>query len=355
MNLTPTLSSLLGIALFVAVVVLALKVAQSIFGADSKRAAATEVAAKLVSYPTASDGVLRRRFARALVTQHVVMPSGDRLAFSDLTVRVAPEDLERLDPDADLDRLGDDAAALYRTHAEREGWALPSSIDITVEVDPALRAGWIPPARGTRRREPVGVLGVAPRTEGARTEKAGAGDCAEHQHEDRPAWLGWDRVGQVVDADASSNDATATVTSLRRTSAGPETVAFSPPTVEVGSRLRLERGAEVAVLGQHEEVVLGRLRDSPLRFDEQEVSSRHVAVRWRAGHWQASDVGSTNGTMIDGEHLEQGSWTTLTSGAVIALAGVRVVVSVETVSTQTPSPGAGGTVRREGIRAHQGH
>ena len=128
-------SNLLILVIFVAVVFAGLRIAQSIFGVSSKRAAAAEVAAKLVSYPTGSAAVLRRRFVRALTGQHVVMPSGERLAFAELTVRVAPEDLERLDPDGDLERLGADGAKLYQAHAERAGWAVPPVVTVVVEVE----------------------------------------------------------------------------------------------------------------------------------------------------------------------------------------------------------------------------
>ena len=136
--MTGTLSTLtfnlLIVVLFVAVVFVMLRIAQSIFGTSSKKAAATEVAAKLVSYPTGSSAVLRRRFVRALTGQHVIMPSGERLAFGELTVRIAPEDLERLDPDGDLERLGEDGARLYADHAERTGWAVPREVTVHVEI-----------------------------------------------------------------------------------------------------------------------------------------------------------------------------------------------------------------------------
>ena len=145
--------NLLILVVFVAVVFVALRVAQSIFGTSTKKAAATEVAAKLVSYPTGSAAVLRRRFVRALTGQHVIMPSGERLAFGELTVRVAPEDLERLDPDGDLERLGEDGAAALprprragrlgaagRRHGHRRGRPRPA-----VGLDPA--GPWQRPGR----------------------------------------------------------------------------------------------------------------------------------------------------------------------------------------------------------------
>ncbi|RYI97419.1 MAG: hypothetical protein EON52_28445, partial [Actinomycetales bacterium] len=88
-SLSMLTTNLLALAAFVAVVVVALKVAQNIFGADTMKGAATEAAARVVTYPTGSANALRRRFVKALVDQHVIMPSGERLAFAELTVRVA--------------------------------------------------------------------------------------------------------------------------------------------------------------------------------------------------------------------------------------------------------------------------
>lgn len=331
-SLTGLLSSLFAFALLVGVVLVGLTVARSVFGTGSRRAAATEVAAKLVSYPAASDGVLRRRFVRALTTQHVVMPSGQRLAFGDLTVRVAPEDLQRLDPDGDVERLGDDAATLYRTHAEREGWATPAEVDVVVEVDPGLRAGWVPPARGTRRSEPLGVLGFS---RDAQQEAPRTGSAP-------PAWLGWEAVG-----DDSSTVTDAPLPRARPRAVPQGTVAFpavraveadDAPTVTSGAGLVLEHDGQIVRLTPGESVVLGRAPSSPLGFAEQEVSSRHTALRCREGRWQVRDVGSTNGTTLDGEPLTDG-WTPLTRG-VLALAGVPVTVS-------SPAPG---TVSLESVR-----
>lgn len=304
-----TLSSLtmnlLIFALFVAVVFVALRVAQSIFGTSTKKAAATEVAAKLVSFPTGSSAVLRRRFVRALTSQHVIMPSGERLAFGELTVRVAPEDLERLDPEGDLERLGQDGATLYRAHAERAGWAVPGHVTVLVEVDPGLRSGWVPPARGTGRAEP------------ARREQA-------------PAPMGWEVVGVPAEPDATMNFP-ALVPDLKD----------DAPTMNVASLLRLERG-DRSVTVSPDGTVLGRLPASPITFAEPEVSYRHAAIRRQGTMWQIKDLGSTNGTIVDGQRIDGDDWTLLRPGSVISLAGVNVVAAMDTA----------GTVHLQGLTSH---
>ncbi len=291
-------SNLLILVIFVVVVWAALRIAQSIFGVSSKRAAASEVGAKLVSYPTGSAAVLRRRFVRALTGQHVVMPSGERLAFAELTVRVAPEDLERLDPDGDLDRLGADGAMLYMAHAERAGWAVPPEVTVIVEVDPGLRSGWIPPARGSGRADP-----------------------ARRTPERTP--MGWEVLtdAQPVPADpAATMNFPALVPDLEDTA----------PTMNVASGLRLERGGHTASIPKGG-AVLGRLPESPVRFEEPQVSYRHAALRLHGTQWQVKDLGSTNGTTVDGQRIDD--WTTVRAGTVIALAGVSVVAAMDTSGT----------------------
>jgi hypothetical protein len=328
--MTGTLSTLtfnlLIVALFVAVVLVGLRIAQSIFGTSSKKAAATEVAAKLVSYPTGSSAVLRRRFVRALTGQHVIMPSGERLAFGELTVRIAPEDLERLDPDGDLERLGEDGARLYADHAERTGWAVPRHVTVHVEIDPGLRSGWIPPARGSGRAEPA-------------------------RSESRVPQVGWDAVGGARTGLTAPPPPPASSPAARPVAHDPDaTMNFpalvpalddSSPTMNVVSGLRLERnGQSFPVTGT--EVVLGRLPESPVAFAEPEVSYRHAGIRRQGVSWQIKDLGSTNGTTVDGHRIDGEDWATLQAGSVIALAGVKIVAVMD----------ASGTVHLRSLTTH---
>ncbi len=306
-SLSALVSNILVLVILVAVVALLLRVAQGIFRTDSKRAAAGEVAAKLVTLPAGSDGVLRRRFVRAVTGQHVVMPSGERLAFGSLVVRVAPEDLPRLDPDEDVDRLGADAARLYRTHAEREGWTVPDRLTVTVEVDPTLRAGWIPPARGGAAAAPADPAPPVP---------------------------GWDALATPVPpAAADDGGATTRFPALVREPEDPTGTRAVVP------ELCLARGGDVVDVPAGAVSVLGRLPGSLLPLDDAEVSFRHASVRLFRGQWQVKDLDSTNGTTLDGERLDPGTWATLRPGAVLALAGVRLEVTTRTH----------GTVRVEGM------
>ncbi len=319
-------TNLLVLAAFVGVVYVGLRVAQSIFGAGSRKAAATEAAARLVAYPTGSAAVLRRRFVKALTSQHVVMPSGDRVAFSELVVRVAPEDLERLDPDGDTDRLGDDAAKLYRTHAEREGWAVPDEVTVRVEVDPVLRSGWVPPARGSRGA-----------TERRPLEAAARRDADE----DAGPVPDWDVLADLSRGARTVAPAPAPSGPLVRhpsvadqqTMAFPVLVPDDPmPTVNVAGDLFLHRGGDTVRVPREGVTTLGRLPDSPVRLDEPEVSYRHAALRLHGATWQVMDVGSTNGTSVDGERIGD-TWVPLRDGSVLALAGVRLTVGSDTHGT----------------------
>ncbi|MBP2392082.1 FhaA domain-containing protein [Aeromicrobium fastidiosum] len=310
--------NLLILVVFVAVVWIALRVAQSVFGTGSKKAAATEVAAKLVSYPTGSAAVLRRRFVRALTGQHVIMPSGERLAFSELVVRVAPEDLDRLDPDGDLERLGEDGARLYADHAERAGWAVPSHVRVVVEVDPGLRSGWVPPARGSGRAEAARRV---PEPVAATSTTGGP--------------VGWDVVSDAPRRPTIDPDATMGFPALV-----PD-LADSSPTMNVAGLLRLERNGHSVAIGP-DGAVLGRLAESPVTFEEPEVSHRHAAIRRSGMQWQIKDLGSTNGTVVDGHRIDGDDWTTLNGGAVIKLAGVTVVAAFDTA----------GTVHLQGLTSH---
>ena len=104
------------------------------------------------------------------------------------------------------------------------------------------------------------------------------------------------------------------------------------PTMNVARVLRLERedGSSVVV---RDGSVLGRLPESPVELAEPEVSYRHVAVRLAGAQWQVKDLGSTNGTSVDGHRIDGEDWAPLHPGSVLALAGVRVTAALDTAGT----------------------
>lgn len=82
---------------------------------------------------------------------------------------------------------------------------------------------------------------------------------------------------------------------------------------DTASRLRLQRsGAELVVLDESHRpkerisitrtpVVIGRLSTSDVVLSDQNVSRRHAELRSEGGRWRLVDLGSTNGTMVNGK------------------------------------------------------
>jgi pSer/pThr/pTyr-binding forkhead associated (FHA) protein len=71
------------------------------------------------------------------------------------------------------------------------------------------------------------------------------------------------------------------------------------------------------------EIVIGR-EDTDLTIDDVELSRRHAVVRRHASRLQVEDLGSTNGTYVDGTRIEEP--TILGGGAEIRLGTTKLVV-----------------------------
>jgi FHA domain len=69
--------------------------------------------------------------------------------------------------------------------------------------------------------------------------------------------------------------------------------------------IRLERADDAVLLaldwnGMPSELVIGRSRDCDVVLGSQGVSRRHARLLFRDGHWVIRDLGSTNGTLVNG-------------------------------------------------------
>jgi hypothetical protein len=60
--------------------------------------------------------------------------------------------------------------------------------------------------------------------------------------------------------------------------------------------------------------LIGREPTAALRVDDESVSWRHASVRWTGGAWELQDLGSTNGTFVDGQRLAPGARAVLRLG-----------------------------------------
>lgn len=86
--------------------------------------------------------------------------------------------------------------------------------------------------------------------------------------------------------------------------------------------LKREDSSSLIVL--HAETTIGRSSHSTLVIADSLVSSLHASVRWRPNHWEARDLGSTNGTFVNGARLESGRARPLQVGDTICF-GSRAV------------------------------
>lgn len=75
-------------------------------------------------------------------------------------------------------------------------------------------------------------------------------------------------------------------------------------------------GTEFPLSGDDERVI-GRAVDNPLSIPDTSVSRRHCSVRRGEGGWTISDLGSGNGTVINGDRIE--AETVLRNGDVITI------------------------------------
>jgi ABC transport system ATP-binding/permease protein len=90
------------------------------------------------------------------------------------------------------------------------------------------------------------------------------------------------------------------------------------------ARLRVVSGpAAGRTVDVEEEVVIGR-EDTDLEIDDVELSRRHAVVRRFANRLQVEDLGSTNGTFVDGNRIAEP--TLLGGGAEIKIGTTVLVV-----------------------------
>jgi DNA-binding NtrC family response regulator len=73
-----------------------------------------------------------------------------------------------------------------------------------------------------------------------------------------------------------------------------------------------------------ETATIGRSSECEVQLADTELSRRHATIRRRDGRWELEDLGSRNGTRVDGE-VVRGATMPLREGAVIELGGNRLL------------------------------
>jgi pSer/pThr/pTyr-binding forkhead associated (FHA) protein len=98
-----------------------------------------------------------------------------------------------------------------------------------------------------------------------------------------------------------------------------------------------------------DELVIGRASEVQISIPDTSVSRKHALVRWTDAGWELSDLGSGNGTMLNGATLEVE--TILAQDDVVGVGDTQLVFMDD-----RPNPGARAPVRttRVGVRGRRG-
>lgn len=86
-------------------------------------------------------------------------------------------------------------------------------------------------------------------------------------------------------------------------------------------------------------MTVGRTEDNDLEIPDGSVSSHHGQFTNEGGHWVFTDLGSTNGTKVNGERVDR---VELGHGATFEIGSVTAVFYDDAPAAPAPSRGRGG-------------
>lgn len=106
--------------------------------------------------------------------------------------------------------------------------------------------------------------------------------------------------------------------------------------------LLTEPGTSSQTFDASTKVTIGRTRGNKLIIKDSAVSSKHAVISWREADWVLTDLGSSNGTSINGSDrkIDEGAEHVLQDGEVVWLGPVRCPDERKTAhaSFRKPSP-----------------
>jgi hypothetical protein len=82
----------------------------------------------------------------------------------------------------------------------------------------------------------------------------------------------------------------------------PKKIAFGLEVLEAGENLNLRKGGIIPI---HGELTIGRKNTNHLVLEDQFVSGNHVKIFARNTDYMIEDMGSTNGTKVNEQRLEE--------------------------------------------------
>ncbi|MBX5482007.1 MAG: FHA domain-containing protein [Myxococcaceae bacterium] len=120
----------------------------------------------------------------------------------------------------------------------------------------------------------------------------------------------------------------------------PHAAVAEAPLPESGAKLVCTAGPRTGTefpLSGDEEIIIGRATDIAISIPDTSVSRRHCSVRPVGGGWMISDLGSGNGTLVNGERIE--AETALRNGDVITIGDTELTFQdIGDVTDRRPIP-----------------
>jgi hypothetical protein len=99
---------------------------------------------------------------------------------------------------------------------------------------------------------------------------------------------------------------------------------------------------------------IGRTKASKLQIKDETVSEKHGELKWNARKgWEIRDLGSSNGTSVNGEELAEGAWRVVKTGDEVRI-GETTVVRLAFWEEKADDAGAGDG-SGDPVRQAQGH
>ena len=75
-------------------------------------------------------------------------------------------------------------------------------------------------------------------------------------------------------------------------------------------------------------LLIGRSPACGLKLDERHVSGEHATIAWTGHDWEVRDLGSRNGTFVDGVRIESGQNVRLLTGTKLAFGDLRTAWTI---------------------------
>lgn len=107
--------------------------------------------------------------------------------------------------------------------------------------------------------------------------------------------------------------------------------------------LESNRGARCDLWADH---LVGRAPEAALKLENPSVSWRHASLRWTGQVWELQDLGSLNGTFLDGARIATGARVALRIGARLRFGGG----DIEWLLSDCAPPGAAAVALDDGAR-----